>query len=85
MIFSQNDSNLLFYDRFYPSILESEKTSQELVTPVMAPSQKTGLSNYYFTNIIEIIQNNKLKFYYVIKVRIRFYNLLFIEEILFKK
>ena len=55
MIFSQDDSNLLFYDRFYPSILESEKTSQELLTPVMAPSQKTGLSYFYITNIIEII------------------------------
>ena len=55
MIFSQDDGNLLSYDRFYPSILESEKTSQDLLTPVMAPSQKTGLSYFYITNIIEII------------------------------
>ena len=25
MIFSQDDGHLLFYDRFYPTILESEK------------------------------------------------------------
>ena len=55
MIFSQDDGHLLFYDRFYPTILESEKTSQELLTTVMAPSQKTGLSYFDLTYIIEII------------------------------
>ena len=54
-MFSQDDGRLLFYDRFYPYILESEKTSQKLLTPVIAPSQKTGLSYFYLTNIIEII------------------------------
>ena len=54
MIFSQDDGNLLFYDRFYPYILEYDKTSQELLIPVMAPSQKTVLSYFYIINILGV-------------------------------
>ena len=79
MTFSQGDSNLFYYNRFYPSILESEKMSQELYTPVMTPPQKIGFFYFYFIIIIKIILNNYLIFNYLIKMRVRHYNLLFIE------
>ena len=54
MIFLQDDRNLLFYSRLYPSIVESEKMSQELLTPLMTPPQLSRLKslNWHFPQLI---------------------------------
>ena len=40
---------------FIPSIADSEKMSQELISPLMTPPQETGLFYFYIIDIIEII------------------------------
>ena len=37
---------------FTSSILESDKMSQQLLTPVMTPLQKTGLFKFYIINTL---------------------------------
>ena len=55
MAFSQDDRNLLLYNKYYPLNSRIKKMIQELLTPLMTPPQESVFFYFYIISIKEIL------------------------------